>query len=61
LIRTLPKNESQRKILKIILVLALGILGIIIGFPLENTIGFPTIYTALIFVLIGGIIACLLD
>ena len=58
---TRVQRDSQRKIRGIIIVLALGILGIIIGYYVEEKIGFPTIYTALIFILIGGIIACLLD
>jgi hypothetical protein len=58
---TRAQRDSQRKIRGILIVLALGILGIIIGYYVEEKIGFPTIYTALIFVLIGGIIAFLLD
>lgn len=47
---TRVKNEYKRKILGIILVAVFGIVGIIVGFYLENTIGFPPIYMSLIFI-----------
>ena len=54
------ENEYKRKIWGILLVAVFWIVGIIVGPYIKNTIGFPTIYTALIFVLTGVIINCLL-
>jgi MFS-type transporter involved in bile tolerance (Atg22 family) len=57
---TMVKNEYKRKILGILLLAVFGIVGIIVGPYLENTIGVSPIGTMLIFVLIGVIINCLL-
>ena len=57
---TRVENEYKRKILGIFLVAVFGIVGIIVGFYLENIIGFPTIYTGAVCGAIGGICGLLL-
>jgi hypothetical protein len=57
---TMVKNEYKRKIWGIFLLAVFGIVAIIVGPHLENTFGLPQIGTALIFVLTGVIINCLL-